>query len=267
MKKFDLLIIDDEEVIIDFFIKISEAENLFIDTALDGKHGLNKVINNRYKLIICDLVLPGLNGFEIIDEINKKNLVTPIIVTSGYSTIENAIKALQYGAIDFLPKPFTYDEVLCCLKRGMNYASILSQQVESAIDEKKSELLFVPCPPSYYRFGLATWIKIENDKSITTGLTDLTLRTISKLDELNLLNEDDIIQQGREYLSLNCDLGLKHKVLSPVSGIVTEVNNNVLKEPALVEKDPFFEGWIYKISPNNIDADLSYLTSCSTDRF
>jgi len=172
MEKFDLLIIDDEKVIIDFFIKISEAENLFIDTASDGLQGIQKLLSNNYKLIVCDLILPDKSGFEILDAARLNNILTPIIVTSGYSTIENAIRALKTGAIDFLPKPFTFDEVLCCLKRGFNYSNILLQQIEASIDDKSTDLLFVPCPPSYFRFGLSTWIKIESDKTVTTGLTD-----------------------------------------------------------------------------------------------
>jgi YesN/AraC family two-component response regulator len=267
MKQYDLLVIDDEEVIIDFFIKISEAENLFIDTAKYGKIAFDKLINNSYKLIVCDLILPDLSGFDILNKIRSQHITTPVIITSGYSTIENAIKALKSGAIDFLPKPFTFDEVLCCLKRGLNYSKILTQQIEGSVEENDSELLFIPCPPSYYRFGLSTWIKIEQNDLVIAGLTDLTMRTISKLDALNLTNVNDEVEQGKEFLTMNCDLGLLHKILAPLSGSIIEVNQEVLNNPSIVEKDPFFEGWVYKIQPSNLTNEMPFLTSCSTDRF
>ncbi|MBN1301797.1 MAG: response regulator [Melioribacteraceae bacterium] len=266
MESYDVLVIDDEEVIIDFMLKIGDAEKYFIDTALTGQEGLDKLINGKYKLVICDLILPDMDGFDIISKSVKENVTTPIIVSTGYSTIENAIKAMNSGAIDFLPKPFTYDEIVCCIRKGLRYSSILYHHHANHEKNRKDEMSFIPCPPSYYRFGLSSWVKIESDGIVITGLTDLMLRTIESVDAVNTLDIEQEVFQGKEYMSIDCPLGLDHKVLSPVSGKILEVNRNIIEDSKLVEKDPFFDGWVYKILPGNLTNEIQNLMSCSTDR-
>jgi YesN/AraC family two-component response regulator len=266
MNDFDILVIDDEEVIIDSILKVGKVENLAIDTALSGTQGLGKINEFNYKLIVCDLILPDINGFEIVQKVVSNNITTPIIVTTGYSTIDNAIKAMQYGAIDFLPKPFTFDEILGCIRKGMRYSKIISDRVVKIGFKNSSPLLFIPCPPSYYRFGLTSWLSIEKEFNVRCGLTDLNMRTIDDIEILNTADKFEGIVQGQEYLTIVCKQGIEYKILAPVSGKILEINENVLKNSRLLEKDPFFEGWIYKIVASDLENELKFLTSCSTDR-
>ena len=266
MKDFDLLVIDDEEVIIDSILKVGKVENLRIDTTLSGTEGLAKIEQFNYKLIVCDLILPDLNGFEIVQKVVSNNISSPIIVTTGYSTIDNAIKAMQYGAIDFLPKPFTFDEILGCIRKGIRYSKIISDRVVKIGSKNSSPLLFIPCPPSYYRFGLTSWLSIEKDFNVRCGLTDLNMRTIDDIEVIKTANNFDTVIQGQEYLTIVCKQGIEYKILSPASGKILEINENVLKDSRLIEKDPFFEGWIYKLVASDLENELKYLTSCSTDR-
>ena len=79
-----------------------------------------KAINNADNdLIICDIMLPDIDGFEFLEKLHSMEIKTPVIITTGFSTVENAVKSLYSGAIDFLPKPFTFDELISNIKRGL----------------------------------------------------------------------------------------------------------------------------------------------------
>lgn len=266
MEDFDILVIDDEEVIVNSILKVGKAESLKIDTSLTGKEGLEKINEQHYCLIVCDLILPDLNGFEIVQNVVSNKVTTPIIVTTGYSTIDNAIKAMQLGAIDFLPKPFTFDEILGCIRKGIRYSKIISDRVSKIGLPNSSPMLFIPCPPSYYRFGLTSWISIEKEFNVRCGLTDLNMRTIDDIELLKTSDKFDAVVQGQEYLSVVCKQGIEYKILAPVSGKILEINENIISDLRLIEKDPFFEGWIYKVVTSDLENELKFLTSCSTDR-
>jgi len=110
-KKADILIIDDEQLIIDAIKKIAKFEDFTTDTSLDVMEALNKLDKNSYNLIISDIMMPGKTGFELLEIINQKRITTPVIITTGFSTLENAVKALNEGAMGFIPKPFTVDDL------------------------------------------------------------------------------------------------------------------------------------------------------------
>jgi len=116
-KDFDILVIDDEQVIIDAVIKICSLESYTVDVALNVKTAMEKISKNYYPIIICDIMMPDGDGFQIIDELNSKKINSAIIMMTGYSTVENAVNSLYKGALDFIPKPFTVDELLNSIYR------------------------------------------------------------------------------------------------------------------------------------------------------
>ena len=146
-KHFDVLVIDDEQVILDAVKRICSAEKYYVETVMDANEALNKIEKNDYRLILCDLMLPDIDGFKFIDMLQEKGIDIPVIMTTGYSTMENAVKSLNKGAIDFIPKPFTADELCSAVIRGLNYLD-LRQQVQQKAGES---IVYVPCPPKYYR--------------------------------------------------------------------------------------------------------------------
>lgn len=72
--------------------------------------------------------MPDGDGFQILDELNNRNIDSTIIMTTGYSTVENAVKSLYKGAVDFIPKPFTVDELLSSIYRANKYQIIKEKQ-------------------------------------------------------------------------------------------------------------------------------------------
>ncbi len=265
-KTKDILVIDDEQVIIDAVIKIGVLDNYTVDSAINFKDGLDKISKNYYPIILCDIMMPDGSGFQILDELHKRKIESTVIMTTGYSTVENAVSSLYNGAIDFIPKPFTVDELLSSLYRANKYQKLRERQKLLSLQKNTDEILYVNCPTKYFRLGYASWMVPDREGSVLVGVCDLFIRTFEAVREIELQNLDDEIAQGISCVSFTSVAERVHKLLSPVSGRIVEVNTSLTASPNLVEKDPFFEGWIYRVIPANYDYEVKQLIPCSSDR-
>jgi CheY-like chemotaxis protein len=261
----DVLIIDDEKVILDAIQKIANLENLTSDACLDVDEALEKLVTKKYRLIISDIMMPGKDGFQLLQILNQKRIATPVIITTGYSTLENAVKVLYDGAIGFIPKPFTIDELISLISRGLLYQKLFKDKFKLNKTSNNELIAYVPCPTKYYRLGHDSWLSYSSEGTIKIGVTDLFLKSINSVQSLDLMKLGDSIYQGGVCAKIVDSKELIHQLLSPVSGKIIEVNNQIFEIKNLLEKDPYFNGWLYRIIPNNIDTELSNLTPCSSD--
>jgi len=111
-----LLIIEDDENILSFLKRGFDEDGYIVDSALDGKDGEYLASMNSYDVIITDWMLPYKSGIEIIKSLREKKITTPIIMLSAKSEIEDKVTGLQYGADDYLAKPFSYQELVARVK-------------------------------------------------------------------------------------------------------------------------------------------------------
>lgn len=257
-KQFDILIIDDEQVIIDSVVKIAQLEDLKADYSYDAEEALKKIGQNTYRLIICDIMMPEVDGFQFLDEIASRGIKTPLVMTTGYSTVENAVKSLYQGAIAFLPKPFTVDEMTSMIFRGVKYTDILE-------NKEQDTMPFVPCPSKYLRLGYSCWIYEEKEGTVLAGATDLFYKTIDEIENIELLENNTELSQGMSAGVINTKDELAHNIPAAISGKIIERNENLLENLTILEKDPYFKGWLYRIIPSDFEYDKKYLVSCSSD--
>ncbi len=261
-----ILVIDDEQVIIDGVIKACSFENYSIDVALNVTAAIDKLSKNHYSIIISDIMMPDGDGFQVLNMIQKRNIDSTFIVMTGYSTFENAVNSLCLGAIDFIPKPFTVDELLSSVYRATKYQQIREKEKQAVIDKQKDNLYYVECPPSYYRLGHSSWLCEEKDGSALIGVCDFFLVTIDSVKEIEFLEVENDITQGYSFLTIKSSDERTHKVPSPVSGKIIDVNRNLKSDSSLIEKDPYFNGWVYRIIPHDLSYDIKKLVPCSSDR-
>lgn len=106
-----ILVADDEILLIEYLKRSLSKYGYQIDSVNDGSSALKQIINNKYNLIILDIVMPGVDGLKICREIRSKNIITPVIILSSLNMEETRIKALNIGADDFLIKPFSLEEL------------------------------------------------------------------------------------------------------------------------------------------------------------
>jgi CheY-like chemotaxis protein len=259
-----ILVVDDEQVIVDSVVRLCSDEGIDVDIALDASEALKKLERNTYQLIVTDIMMPGIDGFQLLAKLQEKQILTPVVITTGYSTVENAVKSLFEGAIDFLPKPFTIDELLSSIHRGIRYAGFMKDVQPRAGEIPKID--FAPCPVTYYRLGYLTWAKLEDDGSLKVGVTDIFLQTIRTIKKIDLFQIDEEIIQGNTCAQIETEIGLMHNILSPLTGRIVERNDEILENKDLMEKDPYFKGWMYTIIPSDLDYELKHLIPCSSDR-
>ncbi|MCM8804339.1 MAG: response regulator [Candidatus Omnitrophica bacterium] len=103
------IIIEDNLEIINFIEVLLKPKGFTVDYAQTGQEGLKKIKEREYNFVILDLKLPDIDGFEVLEEIKKIDDKLPVVIITGFGTIENVVKAIKAGADDFIDKPFEID--------------------------------------------------------------------------------------------------------------------------------------------------------------
>lgn len=119
MKSKSILIVDDEEFILNSLRKDLVSENYSVTTALSGEEALKSLHSNHFDLVISDLVMPGIDGIQVLQEAKTIDPETCVIILTGYGDMTSAIAALRVGADDYLLKPCDIDELLLRITRSL----------------------------------------------------------------------------------------------------------------------------------------------------
>lgn len=123
----NILVIDDEEVVLDSCAAVLTSANCRVITANNGAKGLQQLEQLTPDLIFLDLKMPGMSGMEVLERIHARDPLLVVIVITGYATVASAIEAMKKGAFDFLPKPFTPEELRLIARRGLEHGRLLRQ--------------------------------------------------------------------------------------------------------------------------------------------
>ena len=138
-----ILIIEDEFNLADAISNRLKKDKYLVDIKTNSEDGYFDAITNAYDLIILDVMLPGMNGFEILKKLRAENITSKIIMLTAQSTIEDKLDGLENGANDYLTKPFHMDELVARiniqLKNTTNNKNILEFN-DLKLDLDKSKL-------------------------------------------------------------------------------------------------------------------------------
>ena len=256
----DILVIDDEPTVTQAVVKICSAEGMTVAAASNAPEALQFLEEHEFRLALCDIMMPELNGFQFLEELARRGIRTPVVMMTGYSTVENAVKSLtSTGAVDYIPKPFTADELLTVTQRSLR-CGVLLDEAESASLPRSGAMSYVPCPANYYRLGYVSWALMEDKGTAKIGVTDLFLRAAEGINEFEFAPPGEDLLQGVPCAEATSPDGSKHSIMCPLSGRVLEVNAAAQSNPSLVERDPYFRGWLYRILPSNPASDLQWLS-------
>jgi two-component system copper resistance phosphate regulon response regulator CusR len=119
-----LLLIEDEEKVSRFIVKGLVAERFAVDVATEGEGGLELAQTYSYDLIILDLMLPGLNGTEVLRLVRRQNERVPVLVLTARDAISDKVQHFEIGADDYLTKPFAFAELLVRVKALLRRGAI-----------------------------------------------------------------------------------------------------------------------------------------------
>ena len=131
-----ILIVEDEKKVAGFIKKGLEEETYAVDVAYDGEEGFHLADMNQYDMIILDLMLPKMDGLEVLTRLRDKKVSTPILLLTAKDAVDDKVTGLNKGADDYLTKPFAFSELLArirsLLRRG---------QVETQTELKVGDLM------------------------------------------------------------------------------------------------------------------------------
>ncbi len=245
----NILVVDDEAVVCGSVERILKRNGHETECVLTAKEGLDLMQNRDFDLVITDLMLPKMSGMDLMQIIHDKKPSLPIIMITGYATVKNAVQALKIGAFDFIPKPFTPEELRSAVTRALERSRLKKESIS-------------PLPDTRNMYGIPehSWIKIDNGEGVA-GVDPVMLKTISKVISIEFPFKGDELSQGGICARLISKNRKIYAVWSPLSGKVTDVHYRLNQNIDKLETDAYGEGWLLKIEPTLFDEEVKNLKS------
>lgn len=168
-----ILVVDDEEIIRESLSFVLKKEGYLVEEAENGKAAYDKIVADSFDVVITDLEMPGMKGIQLVEEIQKLNIQTSIIIITAYGSLDTAISALRNGASDYILKPIEFDEILIKINRLLEIKDIL---LENRILKKEIQRTY-----DYENIiGKSSLIKNVYDMIDTVAETDSTVLITGK---------------------------------------------------------------------------------------
>lgn len=243
-----ILVVDDEINVCKSIKNAILQENYSIETALSGEEAMEKSKSGHFDLVISDLMMPGMSGLDLLKALKEWRPEIKVIMVTGYPTIRTAVESIRMGAFDYIPKPFTPNEL-----RSLTARALAKTEKTGRVEKK-------PVLPSglHYMIG-HTWLRKEEGQTATVGIVHDYLVTIKAIQAVDLPDINQIVRQGEACAKIICKDGGIHQIWAPAGGAVLEINELLRKNPEILFSSPYNQGWIFKITPTNLKEDLQGL--------
>lgn len=137
MEKAKIIVIDDEESMCKFMQIMLKKEGYEVTSSQSSKDALEKIKNSNFDLVIADLMMPGLNGLELLSKVKSIDRDLSFIVMTAYASVDTAIEALKKGAFDYIAKPFKVDELKITIKKSLEQKRITRENLDLKKQLKK----------------------------------------------------------------------------------------------------------------------------------
>ncbi|MDT8443135.1 MAG: sigma-54 dependent transcriptional regulator [Desulfuromonadales bacterium] len=124
-----ILVADDDAVIREGLRRILSAEGYEVETVSNGRAALERLDQQRFKLLVTDLKMPGMSGLEVLHALRSCQPELPVILITGYAAIDNAVEAMKNGATDYISKPFANEEIVSKVKNAMESRAVLIDDI------------------------------------------------------------------------------------------------------------------------------------------
>jgi CheY-like chemotaxis protein len=260
--KARILAVDDEPVVLDSFRRILVLAGYNVDTVENGPEALGLVQRRDYDFVFTDLKMPGMDGVEVVKGVKHLRPDTDVAVITGYATIETAVETMQHGAVDYVQKPFTPDELTAFADRLQlrRQARLDAQRrptvrlVAPALAETASEKEFC-VPGGLFLSGGHAWVRIEPAGQARTGIDDFARKALGSIDAVELPQRGAAVRRGEPLYTLRRGAQVVH-VLAPVGGRVAQVNEALRSEPERLTRSPYDRGWVCLLQPTDLAGDL-----------
>lgn len=260
--KARILAVDDEPIILDSFRKILAVAGYSIDTVEKGQEALGLVLKHDYDFVFTDLKMPEMDGLEVTKAVKHLRPDIDVIVITGYASIETAVETMKHGAMDYIQKPFTEDELIAFFNQ-----SLIRRQDRIARQMKPTVRLITPStkesgsqkefnvPAGIFISQNHTWVDIEMNGTARVGIDDFVRKIIRNIDGVELPKLNKKVKRGESLFSIKRD---SHTIdiSSPISGKITLLNTEHVEHPEWIASKPFELSWMCCIDPSNLSEEL-----------
>ncbi len=260
-----IIAVDDEAVILDSFRKILVLAGFSVDTVQDGREALTLVRQNDYDFLFTDLKMPVMDGIEVVKAVKHIRPDLDVAVITGFGTIETAVETMTHGAVDYVQKPFTEEELVAFANRLLiKRQARLESQSKPTVRVVAPSLAEVVADKEYCVPGGAfvapghAWAQIEADGGVCVGLDDFARKALGKIERIELPAIGTAVRRGDVLFVVRRGDEIA-RFRSPVSGTVKQANADLTRDPALLAQSPYDRGWVCVVAPSELAGDLATL--------
>jgi len=209
--------------------------------------------------------MPGMDGLDVTKAVKHIRPDIDVIMITGYATIQSAVDAMKYGALDHVEKPFTVDELTAFVNKSLirRLDRIEQQQppkvhlVTGTAPEARSERVF-NVPAGVFVSPGHLWARIELTGEVRVGIDDFARKTIGEIDDILLPKPGKSVQQGDNLFTIR-QQGRSLTFPSPLSGRVVAVNPDLADHVDYLTINPYQIGWVCRLSPDRLATELESL--------
>ncbi|MFA7419732.1 MAG: response regulator [Melioribacteraceae bacterium] len=263
--KAKILCVDDEDVILDSFRKILVLDGYSVDTVNSGPEAFNLIKTNHYDFLFTDLKMPDMSGTEVAKTVKYLRPDIDVVIITGYATVETAVECMKYGAMDYVQKPFTEDELLDFTKKSLvKRLDRIHKQLKPRVhithlsDTEKLSVGEFAIPGGVFISEGHTWAAVGQDGAVKIGIDDFAKKLIGKIDDISFPNLGMNIQKGQPLFSIKQGKKIAH-FNSPVSGLVSKLNQDLKEDLHSLDYSPYEKNWFCIIDAEKLDSELSLL--------
>ncbi len=260
-----ILCVDDEEVILDSFRKILVVDGYSVDTVTNGKEALGLIQSHHYDFLFTDLKMPEMDGVEVTKSVKHLRPDIDVIIITGYASVETAVETMKYGAMDYVQKPFTDDELLAFVKKILiKRKDRIQKQLKPKVhithlaDAKSSMMCEFAIPGGVFISPGHCWVSMEQDGNVKVGIDDFAKKLIGKIDSIEFPNLGMVVKNGQALFTVKQE----NKTItfnSPISGKVIKINKPLQYDIELLNVTPYDSNWICTIDAEDLDTELKNL--------
>jgi len=264
--KAKILCVDDEEVILGSFRKILVLDGYSVDTVETGQEALGMIQKHHYDFVFTDLKMPLMDGVEVTKSVKHLRPDIDVIIITGYASVETAVETMKYGAMDYVQKPFTEDELLEFVKKTL----IKRQDKIQKQLKPKVHITHVPASDDFVKgeFSIPggvfidknhTWLSINQEGIAKIGIDDFAKKLIGKIDSIELPNLGMNVKAGQPLFTVKQG----NRVVafnSPVTGKVSQLNTLLVDDLSALEITPYERNWICALDTDKIDDEIKEMS-------
>ena len=263
--KARILCVDDEEVILDSFRKILVLDGYNVDTVETGQEALGLVQQRHYDFVFTDLKMPHMSGTDVAKSVKHLRPDIDVVIITGYASVDTAVECMKYGAMDYVEKPFSEDELRMFTRHALiRRQDRILKQLQPRIhvtgspeSGRVAEGEFV-IPGGALISGGHCWASLAEDGTAKVGLDDFARKAIGRIESIEFPDKGTKVKAGDPLFSV-AQGGRHIRFQAPISGTVVKNNEQLPTGGDGIGDFAYGENWVCMIEGDDLDAELGEL--------